>query len=228
MGKRKRRQRAEPMLFDLPLHSSGEGTNTEEQGEESPASVVEEAPAPETRSGPSILFDEEPSVEDSVGEDDSQLDLIDLESGAEAPAVAETDLEDDGPRPSAAYPGDRLLGGLADLSVQVIMLGLAIAATHSLGIIVSFADWKPFGVLVLVFSFLYWVVPLAFWGQTPGMAWVGHTARASSGEPLSFGQTFLRWLGSVLTLVFAGLPLLLAFTGRSLTDRLSDSRTLAD
>ncbi len=126
-----------------------------------------------------------------------------------------------------AFVGDRLLGGLADLAAQLIALGLAIAATHSIGVVVTVADWMPFGVLALVFSFLYWAVPLAFWGQTPGMAWVGHVARSSNGEPLSFGQTFLRWLGSVLTLTLAGLPLLLALTGRSLTDRISGSQTLA-
>ncbi len=94
-----------------------------------------------------------------------------------------------------------------------------------MGVVVTVADWQPFVVLALVFSFLYWVVPLAFWGQTPGMAWVGHSARSSSGEPLSFGQTFLRWLGAVFTLALAGFPLLLALSGRSFTDRLSDSRT---
>ena len=144
------------------------------------------------------------------------------------PAAPEIEAESEEDGSDVAYLGDRLLGGLADLSVQVIMLGLAVAATHWLGIVVSLADWKPFAVLVLVFSFLYWAVPLAFWGRTPGMAWVGHTARATSGEPLSFGQTFMRWLGSVLTLLAAGLPMLVALTGRSFTDRLSDSETIAD
>jgi uncharacterized RDD family membrane protein YckC len=220
MGKRKRRTSAEPTLFDLPLRADGD--------EELEAS--EAAPDPSSGRGPSILFDR----------DESQLDQLELGSPSTGPPAAEPPRVEDagssrtsaepektrGTGPSErAYLGDRLLGGLADLAAQLIALGLAIAAVHALGIVVTVADWMPFGVLALVFSFLYWCVPLAFWGRTPGMAWVGHTARSASGEPLSFGQTFLRWLGSLLTLGFAGLPLLLALTGRSLTDRISDSRT---
>lgn len=126
-----------------------------------------------------------------------------------------------------AFLGDRLLGGLADLAAQLIALGLAVAATHSLGVVVTFDDWGPFAVLALVFSFLYWTMPLAFWGQTPGMAWVGHLARSPGGEPLSFGQTFMRWAGSVLTLGLVGLPMLVALSGRSLSDRISGSHTIA-
>lgn len=126
-----------------------------------------------------------------------------------------------------AFLGDRLLGGLADLAAQLIALGLAVAATHSLGVVVTFDDWGPFAVLALVFSFLYWTMPLAFWGQTPGMAWVGHLARSPGGEPLSFGQTFMRWAGSVLTLALVGLPMLAALSGRSLSDRISGSHTIA-
>ena len=214
------------------------------------ATAPEETPVagPATR-GPSILFDRE-------ADKGPQLDRMELDSGpavrAEpgpekaAPSAwkphgkserrpddkSERKPDDKSERVAAptddkAYLGDRLLGGLADLAAQLIALGLAIAATHALGLVVTVDDWGPFGVLALVFSFLYWMVPLAFWGQTPGMAWVGHTARSSSGEPLSFGQTFMRWLGSIVTLAFAGLPLLIALTGRSFTDRISDSRTTA-
>ena len=78
---------------------------------------------------------------------------------------------------------------------------------------------------LLAWSFLYFVIALAFWGQTPGMAWAGVIARARAEEPLSFGQTVRRWAGAWLTWALAGLPGLLALTGRSLADRLSDSRT---
>ncbi len=78
---------------------------------------------------------------------------------------------------------------------------------------------------MLAFSFLYTVVSLAFWGQTAGMAWFGLTARESPQFPLSFTQACIRWLGGLLTLSLAGLPLLLALGGRSLSDRLSRSKT---
>ncbi len=185
-----------------------------------PAGVLPEAAA----AGDKLAGDEAPR--DKAPRDKVAGDEV---AGDEVPA-AQMLLDEaprDAPADDEAFLGDRLLGGLADLAAQLIALGLVIAAVHSMGIVVTVADWMPFGVLALVFSFLYWVMPLAFWGQTPGMAWVGHTARSSSGEPLSFGQTFLRWLGSILTLAFAGLPLLIALTGRSLTDRISGSRTTA-
>jgi hypothetical protein len=59
------------------------------------------------------------------------------------------------------------------------------------------------------------------------MAWVGLSARNQDGEPLTFDQTARRWLGGLLTLGFAGLPILLTGKGRSLTDRLSGSATFA-
>ena len=92
--------------------------------------------------------------------------------------------------------------------------------------------WPPFALFLLAFSFLYAVVPLAFWGQTPGMAWRGLVARSLDGDALSFGQTFRRWLGGVLTAVTGGLPVLLVLWGgadgggQSLADRISGSRTL--
>lgn len=221
MGKRKRRQSGELPLFDLPLR--------DEAAEREAGPGVAETPR-----GPSILFDE-PTSDD----DEAELDRLgfDRDAGPEPEAAATGPEEearaddagsDDTESVEPALVGDRLLGGLADLAVQLLMLGLAIAACHSMGIALTFADWPPFAVLATVFSFLYWVVPLAFWGQTPGMAWVGHTARAESGEPLAFSQTLRRWLGAALTLALAGLPLLLALAGRSLTDRLSGSRTVSD
>jgi uncharacterized RDD family membrane protein YckC len=124
--------------------------------------------------------------------------------------------------------GRRAAAGAADLLVHVAVAVLALGGCRVLGIMPAVADWPAFGVFLLSFSFLYTVVPLAFWGHTLGMTWAGLTAESTSGEPLSFDQTARRWLGALLTLAAAGLPLLLALSGRSLADRLSGSRTLAD
>ncbi len=237
MGKRKRRKRrrnkrAEPTLFDLPLQSGGDPADA---GAGPPPVAGSTA-----GQGPSILFDDESDGQDLLLEPAElpSASSLPLSQGAAVeevtPDVQASDVQaprvpvqasraPDGPAPL----GDRFLGGLTDLAAQLIALGVAIAATHAMAISVTVERGMPFVVLALVFSFLYWTVPLAFWGQTPGMAWVGHTARSLSGEPLSFGQTFLRWLGSVLTLAFAGLPLLITLSGRSLTDRISGSQTTA-
>ena len=216
MGKRKRRQSAELPLFDLPLRpAAGEPPSGDEaRSRDEPGAASRSAP--ETPSGPSVLDEE-----GGAGGHEVQLDLVDLGE----PEAAELEA---GEPDARALLGDRLLGGLADLAVQLVTSGLALAAVNAMDVAVSWSDWMPFGVLALVFSFLYWVIPLAFWGQTPGMAWVGHVARAADGEPLTFSQTFRRWLGALLTLALAGLPLLLTWTGRSFSDRLSDSDTVAE
>ena len=89
----------------------------------------------------------------------------------------------------------------------------------------ALADWPALALFLLSFSFLYTVVPLAFWGHTLGMAWAGLTARNRDGEPLTFDQTARRWLGGLLTLAILGLPLLVTGDRRSLTDLLSGSAT---
>ncbi|HSM51631.1 MAG TPA: RDD family protein, partial [Thermoanaerobaculia bacterium] len=89
------------------------------------------------------------------------------------------------------------------------------------------ADWPAYAAFLVAFSFLYWVIPLAFWGQTPGMVWAGVVARNLDDGPLAFGQTARRWLGSLLSLALLGLPGLGALRGRSLADWMSGSRTLS-
>jgi uncharacterized RDD family membrane protein YckC len=101
---------------------------------------------------------------------------------------------------------------------------VAAAGSRALGAEIGVAQLAPLAIFVLAWSFLYSVIALAFWGQTPGMAWAGILARGADGEPLSFGQTALRWAGTWLTVALLGLPGLLALTGASLADRLSGSR----
>jgi uncharacterized RDD family membrane protein YckC len=123
--------------------------------------------------------------------------------------------------------GRRLAAAAADLLVHVAVTVLALAGCRYLGVLPALGDWPAMAVFLLSFSFLYTVVPLAFWGHTLGMTWAGLTAESADGQPLSFDQTARRWLGALLTLATLGLPLLLALGGRSLADRLSGSRTLA-
>ncbi len=118
-----------------------------------------------------------------------------------------------------------VMAGICDLSVHLAIVAVGAAAAWRLGLPVRVEQWPGYLGFALSFSFLYTALPLAFWGQTPGMAVLGF--RAQDGErQLSFGQTFLRWTASVLTIGLAGLPLLLARSGRPLADRLSGSETL--
>jgi uncharacterized RDD family membrane protein YckC len=123
----------------------------------------------------------------------------------------------------------RLLAAGIDLAALVAVLAVALVGARLLQIRPGAHGWPAFAVLALVFSFLYQTVPLAFWGRTPGMARLGLEARGLTGDRLTFYQALARWAGWLITIALAGAPGLLALSGgRSLTDRLSGSRTELD
>jgi len=129
------------------------------------------------------------------------------------------------PRSEFAGPVRRIASGLADLVVHAAVGVLALLGCRWLEVRPQVHEWPAFAAFLLAFSFLYTVLPLAFWGHTPGMAWAAITSRNRDGEPLTFDQTVRRWLGGLLTLALVGLPLLLGFGGRTLTDWISGSAT---
>lgn len=124
------------------------------------------------------------------------------------------------PPPAGLAP--RLAAALADLLVHLAVGVILVAGSRLLGV-ERMPPWPPIALCLALFSFVYFVVPLAFWGNTPGMAWRALRARSRDGEPLSFGQATRRWLGGLLTVALAGLPALLALGGRSFTDLVSGS-----
>jgi uncharacterized RDD family membrane protein YckC len=169
---------------------------------------------------------------------DEEPSLFDLPLDGPAPVVEEAEPEEPeaGPVPPSSPAGHptrqraplsaRLLAGLADLAVHLALAVALLFGSRLLGVEAGLGDWPALVLFLLVFSFLYTVLPLAFWGQTPGMAWAGLVARAAGGESLTFGQTARRWLAGLLTVALLGLPALLAAGGgRSLADRLSGSET---
>jgi uncharacterized RDD family membrane protein YckC len=123
----------------------------------------------------------------------------------------------------APWPA-RAFAGATDLVVHLAVLALVLGGVRLLGVRASVADLPALALLLLVFSLFYTVVPLAFWGQTPGMAAAGLRVRSLEGEPLSFGQAALRWLGALAVVLSAGLLALVGIGGVSLLDRLSGSR----
>lgn len=154
---------------------------------------------------------------------------IEAEPAVGQPESLGTDPEHDaGPRqrvPVSAGVRARYFGGLVDLFVHVVLMAIVLVLVRLMGVEPQGSEVVPFALLSLVFSLFYTVIPLAFWGQTPGMAAAGITARAEDGGPMSFSQASRRWIGGLLTTGLLGLPLLLALSGRSLGDRLSRSET---
>lgn len=139
--------------------------------------------------------------------------------GEEGPAAA----------PAATAAGEpaapvraRVVAGLLDLGFHLLVAGGALLGASLLGAPPRPAQLPGFVALVLVVSLFYTVVPLAFWGRTPGMAAVGIACRSDDGQPIAFADAGRRWLGGLLSVLLLGLPaLLLLADGRSLADRLS-------
>lgn len=163
------------------------------------------------------------------GEDDpSQAELF----GAEPAESASTpDPARPSPPPAPAQPvvastAARLVSGGADLLLHGGVLAGVLLGLWAMEVAPRLEYWPAFLVLLLAFSFLYHVVCLAFWGQTAGMACCHLFSRDRLQRPLSFRQASLRWMGSLMTLVLAGVPLLLGLAGASLSDLVSGSVTL--
>ena len=193
----------EPLLFDLPL--GGPEREPEPPPPPPPRRKQPERPAregrvPATRSGPVPVPDPEPD-----------------EDAGRVPARP--------PASEFAGRGRRLAAGLADLLVHAAVLVGALLGTRWLGVKPDpVRDWPALALFLLSFSFLYTVLPLAFWGQTLGMAWTNITSRNRDGEPLTFDQTARRWLTGLVTAALLGLPALVSGR-RSLSDLVSGSAT---
>lgn len=213
----------EPNLFDLPLAPPpAEAMDAELAAEETPSEEAsprggrgrrrrsERPAAPESLS----LFEE---PEESLPPRASRAERAGLRP---LPRVSEPSDE----APDEVSLAARARAAAGDLVVLAAVGAIAASGARALGAPIGAGQIAPLLVFLLSWSFLYTVIALAFWGQTPGMAWVGVVARSADGEPLSFGQTALRWIGIWLTWALAGIPGLLALTGASLADRLSRSR----
>lgn len=211
--------RSEPGLFDLPLEPVPEPARRSRPRPDSAdraANLEDLAVEPETLP----LFSDE--------EIERHLDS-ELESPEPEPASADPPRPrpvPDPPRlPEPAHLGARFRATCGDLAVLAAAGFAAAVGARTLSAPIGAEQLAPLLLFVVVFSFVYAVVPLAFWGGTPGMIWAGLVARTSTSEPLSFGQSVLRWFAGWATLGLLGLPGLLALGGRSLVDRLSASTT---
>ena len=211
----------EPGLFDLPLRPPDEPEREREPPPPRPARRPARAAEP-PESLP--LF-----PADRPGEGEA------LPLSAPAPAAPRASAARGAERPQLVPPpaelpaaplAARAKAAAGDLLVLAAVLAAQLLGTERLGAALQLADWPAYLAFLLAFSFLYCVIPLAFWGQTPGMVWAGIVARNLDDGPLAFGQTARRWLGGLLSLALLGLPGLGALRGRSLTDWMSGSQTL--
>jgi uncharacterized RDD family membrane protein YckC len=199
-----RRQPAEEgLLFDLPLDRTPADARVAEDAEQ-PALPLAEEQVPQPP--------EEPAFD---SRDDEPLPVDAPPAGARRPTTP----------PAGVTLRQRAAAGVADLGACAAVMVVLLVALLAQGVRPALSDWPAGALFLLTFSFLYAVLPLAFWGRTPGMALVGLRTSSPDGRPLTFRQAVLKWLGSVLTVALIGLPLLLALGGRSLSDLISGSTT---
>ncbi len=131
-----------------------------------------------------------------------------------------------GVRAQAAPLSARGAAFAADSALVLLLVAAALlAATAGRGQPFELAGLLWTGVYAIYLSFFSTVVPLILFGKTVGMALTGLTARGSKGSvPLTTTQSARRWLGTVLTLLTLGVPLLVTRRDRGAPtpgDRLS-------
>ncbi len=210
----------EPVLFDLPLGPPDESSEYELQPPRPSARK------PSARSAPpepnALLPFEEPEpaprYPQAVPPPRGERSLVQEEDDEESLAAPD----------SSVFPSgrERWIAGAADLVVHAAVLVIAVIGVRAMGIHPAPVHAAAFALFLTAFSFLYTVIPLAFWGQTLGMGWMRTIARDRDGQALTFDQTARRWLGGLIVAGLLGLPVWLALRGRSLTDWVSGSITL--
>ena len=171
--------------------------------------------------------EDEPMVIETIeltGDSESALEEAETEEFVTEDLSSEAAQVDRGAQPAGI--GMRLAAGLIDLLVHAALVGILVGGSSLLDAPVGWRHTMPVAFVGLVFSYVYYVVPLAFWGRTPGMTVAGLRVRTLDDRPLSLPQATKHWLALLLTAATGGLGVLLAVSGRSLADRLSGSQTL--
>jgi uncharacterized RDD family membrane protein YckC len=209
----------EPLLFDLPLEPPGRTAEAPPPRKREERSA--RRPPDERMDDPSLPLDPPTRAPRTrTPTEEARIALLHPVAPLEDPQD-ELAAAPDG-RPG---PGSRFAAAGADLLVHAAIGVAALVGTRLMGVRPALSDWPAVLLFLASFSFLYSIVPLAFWGHTLGMAWAGLTSHNRDGEPLTFDQTVRRWLGGLLTAALLGLPLLLTGRRRSLADLVSGSET---
>jgi uncharacterized RDD family membrane protein YckC len=159
--------------------------------------------------------------------------------GAAAPPAAAGTLEElpeaeeaaDGEEEEAVAFARRIAAGLADLLI-VALVGAVELAAGSLLLDLRFPlpAFVPLGSFLFLVALVLLVLAPFVWGTTPGMALADLKIRAEDGGSPTLVASLLRFLGSLLTGLLAGVPLLLAAfdrRGRTFADLLSGTTVVA-
>ena len=238
----KRRSKPEDDLLDLPFDAPPGAPSQlpEDQAptapsarppEPSPEPAAEPVAQPSARESNLDLFDAAPAPSEELASAMDKASLVTEEAAAaalEAPMSVSVGAEE--ASASAQSPpatlSQRFRAGIADVMVHLLVLATVLLFLRVIGVRVTAQAWPGLVGFMASFSFLSITVPLAFWGQTPGMGWAGIKAFDREDRPLSYSQCALRWAVALATVALLGLPSLVHLGGSSLTDVVSRSRTV--
>src|SRR5581483_11634103 len=142
------------------------------------------------------LFELEAGIGEAPLGDEPEVDVADAVAEAEqarAPRRGarqaereESPAETGPPSDDVAGFGRRFLGAVLDVVLQALVGLAAVAGAQAIGAAPVPRAMPGFALLLLVFSLVYTVIPLAFWGRTPGMRAVGLVAHTGDEHPLTF------------------------------------------
>ena len=112
--------------------------------------------------------------------------------------------------PAAVTLSARAIAFAADLAGASLAVTLALmAAVAATGRVPRLAGLPWAAAFGLVFSFVFVVLPLTLFGRTVGMSLAGLAARPGpAGRGLTAGEAAWRWVGTALSALALGLPLL--------------------
>jgi hypothetical protein len=167
-----------------------------------------------------------PEGSEANNQDYVDLPLRPAATRASRPAAPVPQSDASGAGAFAAPLSARLAAFAADGALVLLLVAAALlAATAGRGRMLEISGLLWTGVFAFYLSFFSTVVPLVLFGKTVGMSLTGLTARGPRGAPpLTAAQSVRRWLGTALTLVTLGAPLLATRRDRSAPspgDRLS-------
>jgi RDD family protein len=159
--------------------------------------------------------------------------LVDLPLGPSQGVPSPSAERPEGIPTRAASLSARATAGAADAAA--VLCTTAAALLFASRVTGQAVGWNAIGwaaAFALYLSLFVTVVPLFFFGKTPGMSLAGLCAQPSpSGRRLTAGEAALRWLGTLLTGVSFGLAVLWSAVradGQTVADRLSGRPLVED
>lgn len=140
------------------------------------------------------------------------------------------------PRVAAAVPAPRWRRMFAFATDASLFIALALAMSPLLEIRPTFestlrGQWPAlasFTAFILLLSFHYFVISWAVWGRTVGGSIFDTRVTSLEGSAIDFKSSSRRWVWMLASIATCGLGFVIAILpgGRSLADRMSQSRSL--